>query len=45
MADLAGGEVVDAVLKGVDLVDTGDFTLVEVLCGEEWSVSKVDLGA
>lgn len=32
MANLAGGEVVDAILKGVDLVDAGDFGLVEVFC-------------
>ena len=31
-ADLAGGEVVDAVLEVVDLVDAGDFGLVEAVC-------------
>jgi hypothetical protein len=30
LADLAGGEVVDAVLEGVDLLDAGYFALVEV---------------
>ena len=34
MTNLAGGEVVDAILEGVDLVDAGDFGLVEVLCSD-----------
>ena len=32
LADLAGHEVVDAVLQGVDLLDAGDLGLVEVFC-------------
>lgn len=39
LADLTGGEVVDAVLEGVDLLDAGDLCLVKVLW--RWSVSDI----